>query len=147
MSPFPAVPLWFTWALFSAIFASASAVLGKIGLENIEADLATLIRTMVVSIFLPLLIITTGKWSNPYELTQQTWLFITLSGIASGLSSFCFFRALKQGDASLVVPVDRLSLLLVALIGFAFLGERPSAASWTGLLLIAGGGLLLSLAE
>jgi transporter family protein len=95
MSPFPAVPLWFTWALFSAIFASASAVLGKIGLENIEADLATLIRTMVVSIFLPLLIITTGKWSNPYELTQQTWLFITLSGIASGLSSFCFFRALK----------------------------------------------------
>ena len=147
MSPFPAVPLWFTWALFSAIFASASAVLGKVGLENIEADLATLIRTVVVSIFLPLLIITTGKWSNPFELTQQTWLFITLSGIASGLSSFCFFRALKQGDASLVVPVDRLSLLLVALIGFAFLGERPSATSWTGLLLIAGGGLLLSLAE
>ena len=147
MSPFPAVPLWFTWALFSAIFASASAVLGKVGLENIEADLATLIRTVVVSIFLPLLIITTGKWSNPFELTQQTWLFITLSGIASGLSSFCFFRALKQGDASLVVPVDRLSLLLVALIGFAFLGERPSATGWTGLLLIAGGGLLLSLAE
>ena len=147
MSPFPAVPLWFTWALFSAIFASASAVLGKVGLENIEADLATLIRTVVVSIFLPLLIITTGKLSNPFELTQQTWLFITLSGIASGLSSFCFFRALKQGDASLVVPVDRLSLLLVALIGFAFLGERPSATSWTGLLLIAGGGLLLSLAE
>lgn len=147
MSPFPALPLWFTWALFSAIFASASAVLGKIGLENVEADLGTLIRTAVISIFLPLLIITTGKWSNPFELSQQTWLFITFSGIASGLSSFCFFRALKQGDASLVVPVDRLSLLLVALIGFAFLGERPSAASWTGLVLIAGGGLLLSLAE
>lgn len=147
MSPFPALPLWFTWALFSAIFASASAVLGKVGLENVEADLGTLIRTAVISIFLPLQIIATGKWSNPFELSQQTWVFITLSGIASGLSSFCFFRALKQGDASLVVPVDRLSLLLVALIGFAFLGERPSATSWTGLLLIGGGGLLLSLAE
>jgi bacterial/archaeal transporter family protein len=147
MSPFSAIPLWFTWALFSAIFASASAVLGKIGLENVEADLGTLIRTGVISIFLPLLIIATGKWSNPFELSQQTWVFITLSGIASGLSSFCFFRALKQGDASLVVPVDRLSLLLVALTGFAFLGERPSATSWTGLLLIGGGGLLLSLAE
>ena len=147
MSPFPALPLWFTWALFSAIFASASAVLGKVGLENVEADLGTLIRTAVISIFLPLLIIATGKWSNPFELSQQTWVFITLSGIASGLSSFCFFRALKQGDASLVVPVDRLSLLLVALIGFAFLGERPSAVGWTGLLLVGGGGLLLSLAE
>jgi bacterial/archaeal transporter family protein len=147
MSPFPALPLWFTWALFSAICASASAVLGKVGLENVEADLGTLIRTAVISIFLPLLIIATGKWSNSFELSQQTWVFITLSGIASGLSSFCFFRALKQGDASLVVPVDRLSLLLVALIGFAFLGERPSAIGWTGLLLIGGGGLLLSLAE
>ena len=147
MSPIPALPLWFAWALFSAIFASASAVLGKIGLENVEADLATLIRTFVVSIFLPLLIVATGKWSNPFALSQQTWLFITLSGVASGLSSFCFFRALKQGDASLVVPVDRLSLLIVAVIGFTFLGERPSAASWAGLLLIAGGGILLSLAE
>ena len=91
MSPFPALPLWFTWALFSAIFASASAVLGKVGLENVEADLGTLIRTAVISIFLPLLIIATGKWSNPFELSQQTWIYITLSGIASGLSSFCFF--------------------------------------------------------
>ena len=147
MNQIPVLPLWFTWALLSAIFASASAVLGKVGLENIEADLATLIRTIVISIFLPLLIITTGKWSNPFALSQQTWVFITLSGVASCLSSFCFFRALKHGDASLVVPVDRLSLLLVALIGFAFLGERPSAASWAALLLIAGGGILLSLAE
>lgn len=107
MSQLPILPLWFTWALLSAIFASASAVLGKVGLENIEADLATLIRTVVISIFLPLLIIATGKWSNPFVLSQQTWVFITLSGIASGMSSLCFFRALKQGDASLVVPVDQ----------------------------------------
>ena len=109
--------------------------------------MATLIRTIVISIFLPVLILASGKLSNPFELSQQTWIFLTISGIASGLSSFCFFRALKQGDASLVVPVDRLSLLIVALIGFAFLGERPSLIGWAGLLLVAGGGLLLSVAK
>jgi transporter family protein len=145
MSPIPALPLWFIWAFLSAIFASASAVFGKVGLEDMYPDLATLIRTLVVSIFLPLLIIATGKLTLPFALSQQTWGFIILSGLASGLSSFCFFRALKQGDVSLVVPVDRLSLLVVALIGFAFLGERPSIIGWAGLLFVAGGGILLSL--
>jgi transporter family protein len=145
MSPIPALPLWFIWAFLSAIFASASAVFGKVGLEDMDPDLATLIRTLVVSIFLPLLIIATGKLTIPFALSQQTWGFIILSGLASGLSSFCFFRALKQGDVSLVVPVDRLSLLVVALIGFAFLGERPSIIGWAGLLFVAGGGILLSL--
>ena len=145
MSPIPALPLWFVWAFLSAIFASASAVFGKVGLEDMDPDLATLIRTLVVSIFLPLLIIATGKLTLPFALSQQTWGFIILSGLASGLSSFCFFRALKQGDVSLVVPVDRLSLLVVALIGFAFLGERPSIIGWAGLLFVAGGGILLSL--
>jgi transporter family protein len=146
MSPIPALPLWFIWAFLSALCASASAVFGKIGLGSIDADLATLIRTVVMAIFLPLLILATGKISNPFVLSQQTLLFIVLSGLASGLSSFCFFRALKQGDASLVVPVDRLSLLMVALVGFAFLGERPSLMGWAGLLFVAGGGILLSLA-
>ncbi len=146
MSPIPALPLWFIWAFLSALCASASAVFGKIGLGGIDADLATLIRTLVMAIFLPLLILATGKISSPFVLSQQTWLFIVLSGLASGLSSFCFFRALKQGDASLVVPVDRLSLLMVALIGIAFLGERPSVIGWAGLLFVAGGGILLSLA-
>lgn len=145
MGPIPALPLWFIWAFLSAIFASASAVFGKVGLEDMDPDLATLIRTLVVSIFLPLLIIATGKLTIPFALSQQTWGFIILSGLVSGLSSFCFFRALKQGDVSLVVPVDRLSLLVVALIGFAFLGERPSIIGWAGLLFVAGGGILLSL--
>ena len=78
-------------------------------------------------------------------MSQQTWVFIILSGLASGLSSFCFFRALKQGAVSLVVPVDRLSLLVVALLGFAFLGERPSVIGWAGLVFVTGGGILLSL--
>ena len=146
MSPIPALPLWFIWAFLSALFATASAIFGKIGLESIDADLATLIRTFVMAIFLPLLVLATGKLSSPFALSQQTWLFIIISGLASGLSSFCFVRALKQGNASLVVPVDRLSLLMVALIGFAFLGERPSVIGWAGLLFVAGGGVLLSLA-
>ena len=145
MNPIPALPLWFIWAFLSAIFASLSAVFGKVGLEDIDADLATLIRTLVIAIFLPLLIIATGKLSSPFALSQQTWIYIVISGLASGLSSFCFFRALKQGDASLVVPVDRLSLLMVAIIGFAFLGERPSVMGWAGLLFVAGGGILFSL--
>jgi transporter family protein len=90
MGQIPTLPFWFIWALLSAIFASASAVLGKIGLENVDADLATLIRTIVISIFLPVLILASGKLSNPFELSQQTWIFLTISGIASGLSSFCF---------------------------------------------------------
>ena len=146
MSPVPALPLWFIWAFLSALFATASAVFGKISLEDIDADLATLIRTIVIAIFLPLLILVTGKLSSPFVVSQRTWLFIVISGLASGLSSFCFFRALKQGDASLVVPVDRLSLLMVALVGFAFLGERPSVMGWAGLLFVAGGGILLSFA-
>ena len=145
MSQIPALPLWFIWAFLSAIFASASAVFGKVGLEDIDADLATLIRTIVVSIFLPLLIIATGKYFRLKDLIRHAWVFIVISGLASGLSSFCFFRALKQGDASLVVPVDRLSLLMVAVIGFAFLGERPSVIGWAGLLFVAGGGILLSI--
>ena len=145
MSPIPVPPFWFIWAFLSALSATASAVFGKIGLEGVDADLGTLIRTVVIALFLPPLILATGKLSSPFALSQQTWLFIVLSGLASGLSSFCFFRALKQGDASLVVPVDRLSLLMVALIGFAFLGERPSVMGWAGLLFVAGGGILLSL--
>jgi transporter family protein len=132
MSPIPALPLWFIWAFLSALCASASAVFGKIGLGGIDADLATLIRTVVMAIFLPLLILASGKISSPFALSQQTLLFIVLSGLAR--------------DASLVVPVDRLSLLMVALVGFAFLGERPSVMGWAGLLFIAGGGILLSLA-
>ena len=127
----PAVPTWFIWALLSAIFTGATALLAKVGLEDVDPDLATLVRTLVVAVFLPLLILITGKWSNPLLLSQRTWLF----------------RALKQGEVSLVVPVDRLSLLVVAVLGFAFLGERPSIFGWLGLLLIGAGGVLFCFAE
>ena len=100
------------------------------------------VADLVVSIFLPLLIIANGNLSSPFALSQQTWLFIVLSGLASGQSSLCLFRALKQGDISLIVPVDRLSLLVTAILGFAFLGECPSVIDWTGLLFVAGGGIL-----
>jgi transporter family protein len=103
------------------------------------------VADLVVSIFLPLLIIANENLSSPFALSQQTWVFIVLSGLASGQSTLCFLRALKQGDVSLVAPVDRLSQLVVAILGFAFLGECPSVIDWTGLLFVAGGGILLSL--
>ena len=143
----PAVPTWFIWALLSAIFTGATALLAKLGLEDVDPDLATLVRTLVVAVFLPLLILITGKWSNPLLLSQRTWLFIALSGVTTGFSWICFFRALKQGEVSLVVPVDRLSLLVVAVLGFAFLGERPSIFGWLGLLFIGAGGVLFCFAE
>ena len=129
----------------SALLATASAVFSKIGLEGIDADLATLIRIFIIAVFLPLLIQATGELSSPFALSTQTWLFIALSGVGSGLSSFCFFRTLKHGDVSLEVAVDRLSLLMVVFVVF-FLGGRPSVIGWVGLLFVAGGGIPLSLA-
>lgn len=139
------LPLWFVWALGSAVFAGITAVLAKAGLEDVDPDLATLVRTGIVALFLPLLLVAAGKWSNPFELSGRTWWFLGFSGIATGLSWICYFRALKAGQASLVVPVDRLSLLVVALLAFLFLDERPSILGWIGLLLVGGGGLLFSL--
>ena len=86
-----------------------------------------------------------GKWSNPFELSLRTWLFLVLSGLATGVSWVCYFRALKMGEASKVNPVDKLSLLLVALFAFAFLGERPSVREWTGILMVGAGVLVLAL--
>jgi len=86
-----------------------------------------------------------GKWSNPFALSSKTWLFLTLSGLATGASWVCYFRALQIGDASKVAPVDKFSLVLVAVFAFAFLGERPNAQEWLGIALIAGGVLVLAL--
>jgi transporter family protein len=86
----------------------------------------------------------TGKWANPFELSAKTWLFLGLSGLATGASWVCYFRALKIGDASKVAPVDKLSLVLVAVFAFTFLGERPSLREWSGIAMVAGGVLLLA---
>ena len=140
-----AVPSWFQWALLSAAFAAMTAIFAKIGLEGVESDLATLIRTSVIIVALALFVYYTGKWTNPLALSRKTWMFLVLSGLATGASWVCYFRALKVGEASKVAPVDKLSLLLVAVFAFAFLHERPSVREWIGIAMVGAGVLVLSL--
>jgi bacterial/archaeal transporter family protein len=136
---------WFFWALLSAGFAALTAIFAKIGLAGVDSDLATLIRTVVILVVLSGFVAFAGKWSNPFQLSGKTWLFLVLSGLATGASWVCYFRALKMGDASKVAPVDKLSLLLVAVFAFIFLHERPSAREWTGILMVGAGVLVFAL--
>ena len=136
---------WLVWALLSAAFAALTAIFAKIGLEGVDSDLATLIRTTVILVVLAGFVYATGKWSDPLALSGRTWAFLVLSGLATGASWVCYFRALKIGDASKVAPVDKGSLVLVALFAFVFLHERPSLREWTGILMVAGGVLVLAL--
>jgi transporter family protein len=139
-----ATSAWFYWAILSAIFAALTAIFAKIGIQNVDSDLATLIRTAVIIVVLAAFVAYAGKWSNPFELPRKTWLFLGLSGLATGASWVCYFRALKIGEASKVAPVDKFSLVLVAVFAFAFLGERPTLREWTGIAMVAGGVLLLA---
>ena len=136
---------WFFWALGSAAFAALTAIFAKIGIAGVNSDFATLIRTAVIILVLAAFVGATGKWSNPLELSARTWIFLVLSGLATGASWVCYFRALKIGDASQVAPVDKFSLVLVALFAFAFLGERPSPREWLGIAMVGAGVVVLAL--
>lgn len=136
---------WFYWALLSAVFAALTAIFAKIGIQGVDSDLATLIRTVIIFIVLAVFVLYTGKWLNPLALSSRTWLFLGLSGLATGASWVCYFRALKIGEASKVAPVDKLSLVLVAVFAFMFLDERPSLSEWAGIAMVAGGVLVLAL--
>ena len=135
---------WFYWAFLSAVFAAMTAIFAKIGIQGVDSDFATLIRTAIIIVVLSAFVAYTGKWANPFELSPKTWVFLGLTGLATGASWVCYFRALKIGDASKVAPVDKFSLVLVAVFAFAFLGERPSFREWSGIAMIAGGVLLLA---
>ncbi|MBN1439421.1 MAG: EamA family transporter [Anaerolineales bacterium] len=136
---------WLIWALLSAVFAALTAIFAKIGLEGVDSDLATLIRTVIIMAVLAAFVYFAGKWSNPFKLSSRTWLFLVLSSLATGASWVCYFRALKIGDASKVAPVDKLSLLLVAVFAVIFLGERPSIREWVGILMVGAGVFILAL--
>ena len=136
---------WIYWALLSAVFAALTAIFAKIGIQGVDSDLATLVRTAIIIVVLAVFVWSTGKWSNPLALSSKTWLFLGLSGLATGASWVSYFRALQVGDASKVAPVDKLSLVLVAVFAFAFLGERPSMREWLGIAMVAGGVLFLTL--
>jgi len=136
---------WFFWAIMSAVFAAMTAIFAKIGIQGVNSDFATLIRTFIISIILVFFVWFTGKWSNPFTLPAKTWVFLGLSALATGASWICYFRALQIGDASKVAPVDKLSLVLVAVFAFTFLGERPSLREWAGIAMVVAGVMLLAI--
>ena len=134
---------WQLWALLSAVFAALTAIFAKVGVEGIDSDLATLIRTVIVLATLAAILFATGKLSSPGPVSAKTWLFLVLSALGTGASWLCYFRALKLGPATLVAPIDKLSVVLVALFAVVFLGERPSVSGWLGIALIAAGAVII----
>jgi transporter family protein len=136
---------WLVWSLLSAIFAAATALLAKLGVSNVDPNLATAIRTTVVVIFTWLIALSLGSHAGLLHIERRSWLFLMASGIATGLSWICYFRALAVGEASKVAPIDKLSVVFVILLAAPILGEALTARKLAGGLLIAAGAVLLSL--
>jgi transporter family protein len=135
---------WQFWAILSAVFAALTAIFAKVGVAGINADLATLIRTLIILSLVAGIVAATGQWQPPSTISTRSWTFLVLSGLATGASWLCYFRALKTGEAAKVAPIDKLSVVLVAVIGVAFLGERLSLPNWIGIALIAAGAVLVA---
>lgn len=136
---------WQLWAVLSAVFAALTAIFAKVGVENVNSDLATFIRTIVVVCILGLIVYATRQFQDPTAISGRTYLFLVLSGLGTGASWLCYFRALKLGNAAQVAPIDKLSVVLVALFGVLFLGERLTALNWLGVVLVAAGAILVAL--
>ncbi|OYU91051.1 MAG: transporter [Bradyrhizobiaceae bacterium PARB1] len=135
---------WPFWAVLSAAFAALTAIFAKIGVENVNSDFATFIRTIVILFAAGLMVIATGHWQSPSTISTKTWVFLVLSGCATGASWICYFRALKLGDAARVAPIDKLSVVFVAVFAVLFLGEKLSLPNWLGVILIACGAVLVA---
>ena len=140
-SPFDS---WLFWALLSAVFAAMTAIFAKIGVENVNSDFATFVRTIVILGAAAAMVTLTGSWQAPSSVSSRTWAFLVLSGLATGLSWICYFRALQIGQAAQVAPIDKLSVVLVAVIAALFLGEKLSPVNWAGVALIAAGAVLVA---
>ena len=136
---------WQFWAFLSAIFAALTAIFAKVGISGINSDFATLIRTIVIIAALCLFLSITGQWQRPGVIPTKSWVFLVLSGLATGASWLAYFRALQLGDASHVAPIDKLSVIFVAIFSVTFLGEKLTAINWTGVVLIGAGVILLAL--
>jgi transporter family protein len=136
---------WLTWAIASAVFAALTAIFAKIGVSDVDPDVATAIRTVFIVAALAAYLWLAGKTLQVGQLSARTWAFLALSACATGASWLCYFRALQAGAASKVAPVDKLSVVLVAVFAFAFLGERPSPREWAGIVLVALGAVVLAL--
>jgi bacterial/archaeal transporter family protein len=138
---------WLFWALLAALFAALMTIFAKMGLEDIDSDVAQLVRTAVVLPLIAVLVMVNGKWHVAGSWSARTWLFLALSGLATGVSWLCYFRALGAGEASRVAAVDKFSLVMVAVLAALLLGERMGAVSWCGIGLITVGLVIVSLAK
>ena len=136
---------WQIWALSSAVFAALTAVFAKVGVEHVNPDVATLIRTAVILSALSVVVAVTRQFPQLFAASARSYLFLVLSGLATGASWWCYFRALSLADASRVAPLDKLSVVLVALFGASFLGEKLGAINWLGIVMIAIGAWFVTL--
>ena len=134
---------WLLFAVLSAVFASLTSIFGKIGVENVESNLGTAIRTVVVLVMAWLMVFVTGKQHEIQNISKKSWLFLFLSGITTGLSWLCYYRALQDGPASVVVPIDKLSIVITIVFSYILLKERLSRKAVFGLLLILAGTLAM----
>jgi len=135
---------WFVWSLLSAIFAAATAILAKLGVTNVDPNLATAVRTTVVVLFAWVIALSLGAHGGLVHIERRSWMFLIASGIATGLSWICYFRALSLGQASKVAPIDKLSVVFVILLAAPILGEALTAKKALGGLLIAAGAIVLA---
>ena len=137
--------MWIVYALLAAVFAALTSILARIGIEGVNANLATAIRTVVVLVMAWGIVFFTGVWREVPEIGQRSWLFLVLSGLATGASWLFFFMALQRGDVSRVVPIDKFSVVITMVLAFAILGEPMTSKTIVGGLLITGGTLVLLL--
>lgn len=135
--------MWFVFAILSAVFAALTSILAKIGIDGVNSNLATAIRTVVVVVMSWGMVFLTNSQSGITEISKRSWLFLILSGLATGASWLCYYRALQIGDASKVVPVDKLSVVITLVLAFVFLHEQFTAKSLIGCILISIGTLVM----
>jgi len=137
--------MWFVLALLSAIFAALTSILAKVGIEGVNSNLATAIRTVVVVVMAWGMVFLTNSQNGIAEISKRSWLFIILSGLATGASWLCYYRALQLGDASKVVPIDKLSVVITLVLAFVFLHEQYTTKSLIGCILIGMGTMVMVL--
>ncbi len=136
---------WIFWAALSAVFAALTTIFAKVGIQNVDSDIATFIRTAFVFLLLALFVYFQGKFSTSLAITKNSWVFLGLSGLATCASWICFYRALQIGDASKVIVIDKFSIVLVAIFAVIFLGEKTLLKDWIGITLVTTGLILIAL--
>ena len=137
--------MWFVFAILSAIFAALTSILAKIGIENVNSNLATAVRTIIVVLMAWFMVFITGNQNGIVDISKKSWIFLILSGLATGASWLCYYKALQLGEASKVVPIDKLSIVITIVLAFIFLGEQITLKTLIGCCLIIIGTFVLIL--